>query len=898
MNFSAENTWHSLEVDEALERLETAATGLKDDEAKRRLEQEGSNRLTAQRTRSFVARLLGQFKNTLVLVLIAAALVMLLIGERLDAIVVAAVVVANALIGFIHEGRAERALEAVRKAISRDATVVRNGSPRTVPAETVVRGDIVTLSAGDIVPSDLRLTEEQGLEVQQGALTGESLPVAKCVAPVPAETALAERGNMAWSGTIVARGLGRGVVTATGDATEIGRIGRMLAQAEPRDTPLSRQLTRFGQRLTASILVLAVAVFATGAWLWERDTTEMFRAAVGLAIAAVPEALPAILTITMAVGVTRMARRRAVIRKLPAVETLGSVEVIWTDKTGTITRNELTVRAAATAEDSYKIEGIGYEPLGAVLNVENEDAGLADLLRTLARGAVLANDGGLRCDAGEWRVEGDLTDGALVVFAAKSGLDIQSERDAAPRLAEIPYESDQQYMATLNRSKDGLSVWIKGAPERVLDLCSRVLGSLGEQTLNRSDWDRRIDQMAGEGLRLIAIARRNAASEALTPEVVSEGGFTLLGIVGMIDPARPEARDSIASAAGAGIEVKMITGDHPVTATAVAASVGLRGRTVTGPELDALDDIAFDAAARDAVIVARATPEHKQRLIESLQRQGRSSAMTGDGFNDAPALMMADVGVAMGGRGTEAAREAADIVLTDDNFASIIAAVREGRTVYDNIRKAVAYILPTSFGEAGLIVLAVLIGQPLPITALQILWINLITESTLSVAIAFDSPEPDIMQRPPRARNSRLLTKFLIWRIAAVSVLMTAGGWVLFQLIAPSSVDLARTVVVNALVAFEIAYLLNCRRLRGSALSLGLLMRNRVVLASIAAVALLQILFTYAGFMNTLFGSVPLGPSEWLLIAALGVAFFFLIELEKWLTRELWPERHASPKAR
>jgi magnesium-transporting ATPase (P-type) len=873
-----------------LERLDVTSAGLTCQAAEHRLEAEGPNKLTAQRGYPLTVRLLGQFTNTLVLVLLAAAVVMLLIGQRLDALVIAGVVVANALIGFVQEGRAERALEAVRKAVAPEATVIRDGSLLTLPAQCVVRGDIVALKAGDIVPADLRLIEEQGLEIQQGALTGESVPVAKSSKAIPSETALAEREDMAWSGTIVARGVGRGVVVATGDATEIGRIGTMLARAEPRDTPLSRQLSRFGRRFTASILALAVVVFVTGAWLWERDTAEMFRAAVGLAIAAVPEALPAILTITMAVGVTRMARRRAVIRKLPAVETLGSVEVIWTDKTGTITRNQLTVSAAATAEADYEVEGIGYDPIGSVLRAGAKVPEDDMLLRTLARGAALANDGSLRLAAGEWSVEGDLTDGALLVFATKAGLDIERECATAQRLAEIPYEADQQYMATLNRTGERIVLWVKGAPERVLDFCDKALEANGEQPLDRGAWDRRIEQMAGEGLRLIAIARKHVSSEVLTLETVMQRGLTLVGIVGMIDPARPEASESIASAGSAGIEVKMITSDHPVTATAIAASVGLRGPTVTGPELDALDDLAFDAAARNAVIVARATPEHKQRLIESLQRQGRSSAMTGDGFNDAPALMKADVGVAMGGRGTEAARAAADIVLADDNFASIIAAVREGRTVYDNIRKAVAYILPTSFGEAGLIVLAVLTGQPLPITALQILWINLITEATLSVAIAFDPPEPDIMQRAPRARHSRLLSRFLVWRIAVVSLLMTAGGWLLFHTLAGSSLELARTVVVNALVGFEIAYLLNCRRLRASALDFGLLARNRVVIVSIAAVIVLQALFTYTGSLNALFGSVPLGAAQWLLIAMLGVAFFFVIELEKRLTRNLWPE--------
>lgn len=882
---SPQPAWHALTPSEAIERLGSNRDGLPAEEARRRFERDGANRLTPQRGRSTLGRFVSQFSNALVLVLMFASLVMVLIGETLDALVVGAVVLLNALVGFIQEGRAERALEAVRKTVAPEAAVLRDGSLRTIPADQVVQGDIVALKAGDIVPADLRLVEELGLEMQQGALTGESLPVGKSVEPVPDRTPLAERSGMAWSSTIVARGVGRGVVTATGDATEIGQIGRMLAQSGPRDTPLSRQLSGFGKRLTFAIFALAAVVFMVGTALWGRGNVEMFRAAIGLAIAAVPEALPAILTITMAVGVTRMAKRRAIVRKLPAIETLGSVDVIWTDKTGTITRNQLTVRAAATAEARFVVEGVGYSPRGEIRR--NGAAGPADdqLLHELARSALLANDGELRRNGDQWDVEGDLVDGALLAFAAKAGLDIAKERATSPRVDEIPYEADQQYMATLNRAADGFELRVKGAPERVLDLCATVASRNGGLPLDREAWDRTVEEMASQGLRLIAIAQRRVEDDRLTPEVIAQGGFQLLGIVGMIDPARPEAASSIASAHSAGIEVKLVTGDHPITASAIAASVGLNGKIITGPELDALDEHALDVAARDSVIVARATPEHKQRLIESLQRQGRSSAMTGDGFNDAPALMKADVGVAMGGRGTDAAREASDIVLTDDNFASIIAAVREGRTVYENIRKSIAYILPTSFGEAGLIILAVLTNQPLPVTALQILWINLVTEATLSVAIAFDPAEPGVMRRPPRPKGAPLLSGFLIWRISFVAMLMTAGGWILFTNAGTASVDAARTLVVNALVAFEIAYLFNCRNLRAPSLNWRVLVGNPAVLISVALVVLLQMLFTYSDFMQSLFDSEPLGANHWVMIAALGLAFFLVVELEKAFTR-------------
>jgi len=867
--------WHAIETGDALDRLASGPDGLAAQEAERRLAEQGPNRLTPAKRQSALLRFLGQFTNLLVLVLLVSAVIMLLIGELLDAAVVGALVVVNALIGFIQEGRAERALEAVRKAVAPEALVVRNGRQITVPAETLVTGDIAVLSAGTIVPADLRLIEQRGLEIQEAALTGESAPVGKSLRPCAEDSPLAERGSMAWSGTTVARGAGLGAVVATGDATEIGRIGSMLARHESIETPLSRQLDSFSGRLTIAILAIAALVFAIGSWLNDMGMVDAFRAAVGVAIAAVPEALPAILTISMAVGVTRMARRRAIIRKLPAVEALGSVDIICADKTGTITENRLTVRTALTAGGRFEISG-GDE------QAETDDP----LLHDLARGALLANDAQIRREDGDWAIEGDLTDGALLIFAHKLGLD----GDKAERLASVPYEADQQYMAVLDRDGEGTSIWLKGAPERVLALCTRQTGPDGETPIDRDGWAKQVDALAAEGERVLAIARKPAeAASSLDTAAVDNGDFSLLGLVGMIDPARSGVKDSIARAREAGIAVKMITGDHPATARAIGASVGLEGETVTGTELDRLEDGEFASRAAQATIFARATPQHKQRLIGALQAQNKSIAMTGDGFNDAPALQKADIGVAMGGRGTEAAREASDMVLTDDNFTSIVAAVHEGRTVYENIRKALVYILPTSFGEAGLIILAVLLDQPLPITALQILWVNLVTEATLSVAIAFDPAEPDLMRRPPRPRGEPLLTGFLMWRIGFVATLMTLAGWYLFGRFSDAgSVELARTVVVNGLVACEIGYLLNCRHLRQPAVHLDVLLANPVVLVSIGSVIALQILFTYAPFMQALFGSVALGWADWGFVILFGVLAYAIVEIEKWITRHGW----------
>lgn len=888
-------SWHVLSVDQTLDRLGSSTAGLTQAEAGDRLGAHGANRLTRAKRRSAIVRLLGQFTNTLVVILIVTAVVMIAIGEWLDAAVVAALVVVNAAIGFVQEGRAQQALEAVRRSVAPEAMVIRDGRQRTVPAEELVPGDLIALMSGSLVPADLRVIEARGLEIQEAALTGEALPVGKAARPIAEDTALAEKSNMAWSGTIVARGIGRGVVTATGDATEIGRIGRMLAGPDIGKTALSRQLARFSRKLTVIILLLAAGVFAVGTGLRDMATVETFRAAVGLAIAAVPEALPAILTISMAVGVTRMAKRHAIIRKLPAVEALGSVDIICADKTGTITKNQLTVRTVVTACARYEVGGVGLAADGDIRRMDpaGRDNGQGidpdEPFRDLTHGAWAAGEARLRREDDHYVIEGDLTDGALLIFAAKQGLDPDHAGDK--RVALIPYEADRQYMASLNADDAGRMIWLKGAPERILELSTIEAVSGGTTPIDRAAWEKRIESLAAEGERVLAVACKQATGDHLDPDMAEAGDFTLLGIVGMIDLARPEARDSIAMARAAGIEVKMITGDHPVTARAIAASVGLEGITVAGPELDRLDDRDFARAAREATIIARATPEHKQRLIQALQDGGKSVAMTGDGFNDAPALQKADVGIAMGGHGTEAAREASDMVLADDNFASIVAAVKEGRTVYENIRKAVAYILPHSFGEAGLIILAVMIGQPLPITALQILWINFVTETTLSVAIAFDRGESDLMLRKPRPHHEPLLTRFLIWRIAFVASLITLGGWMLFQFfLNEASVELARTVVVNALVAGEIAYLINCRRLR-LPVDWQSLTGNRIVPVVIAILLALQLLFTYAEFMHDLFGSVPLGLREWTLVIGAGLALFVIVELEKRVTRHWFDER-------
>ncbi|WP_114392245.1 cation-translocating P-type ATPase [Oleisolibacter albus] len=887
--------WHRLPVPEVLARLDSAPHGLAEAEAAARLARHGPNRLTPPRPVSALQRFLRQFTNPLIAVLIPAALVMAALGDLVDAAVVAGVVLINALIGFIQEGRAEQALAAIRDMLSPQAGVVRGGQRHTIPAEHLVPGDVVWLASGDRVPADLRVLQAKGLEVQEAALTGESLAVAKHSAPAAADAALGERHSILHSGTLVARGQGQGVVVATGDRTELGRIGRLLADTQSGETPLIRQIGLFGRWLTIAILALGAATFGVGVLVRGFSVAEMFAAAVGLAVAAIPEGLPAILTITLAIGVTRMARRNAIIRRLPAVETLGAVSVICTDKTGTLTRNEMAVRTAVTAGGRFQVSGDGYDPAG---RVTGPGAGGDALLRDLARAVLLCNDAALDHGAEGWRVEGDAVDGALLAFAARAGLDRVAETARHRRLDGIPFESDRAYMATLNRAPDGEAMaYVKGAPETLLARAAAVLTPDGARPLDRDAWRRSMDALAAEGQRLLAVACKPLpGAETLVPGDV-EDGLLLLGLVGLIDPPRAEVPAAVAECGRAGIAVKMITGDHGVTARAIGAQIGLQaglqaglqGGVITGPALDRLDGDGFDRAACDHAVFARATPEHKIRLVEALRRAGHIVAMTGDGVNDAPALKRADVGIAMGAKGTEAAKEAGDMVLADDNFATIVHAVEEGRTVFDNLRKALIYVLPTSFGEAGTIVVAVLLGMAMPITATQILWVNMVTAVTLSLSLAFDPADRDLMDRPPRPRDVPLLSGFLVWRIAFVTMLMVAGCAFIFAdaLAAGRPEATARTLVVNALVLFEVAYLFNCRVLVAAAFTRAALFGNPIALWAVLAVLAAQLLLTYAPPMQALFATTPLTGADWLRLTLLAVLLFLLVEGEKGLRRRL-----------
>ncbi len=886
--------WHALDADDALTALGTdAAKGLSQDEADRRIREYGANELKPTAGRSAWQRLLAQFNNLFIYLLLAAGVITAGLGEWVDSGVIFGVVVIIALIGFLQEGKAEKALEAVRGMLSPKAWVLRDGHRRELDAALLVPGDIVLLDAGDRVPADVRLFRMRNLQIQEAALTGESTPSEKSVDAVKEEAELGDRHCIAYLGTLVTAGQGSGVVVATGDATEIGRISGLLSEIETLKTPLTRRLDAFAKALSVAIVGFAAVTYAVGTLVWGREPAEMFFVAVSIAVAAIPEGLPAVMTITLAIGVERMARRNAIVRRLPAVETLGSVTVVCSDKTGTLTKNEMTAKTILLADREIAVEGVGYQPHGGFLvdgqavDAEQEAAALE-----VVRAAMVCNDAQLRHQDGEWIPEGDPTEAALIVLAHKAGLDPRIVNEEFPRLDVIPFSSERRYMATLNHDHDNrYFIYVKGAPERLLEMCESESCNGEKRPLRGDWWHSRIDAIAERGQRVLAVACRDMETGVRElGERDAESGLMLLGLLGMIDPPREEAIAAVSACQSAGIRVKMITGDHARTAQAIAAELKLNScdRVLTGRELERLDDNELRERAHETDVFARASPEHKLRLVKALQAQGEVTAMTGDGVNDAPALKRADVGIAMGLKGTEAAREAAEMVLADDNFASIERAVEEGRTVYDNLKKAILFILPTNAAQALVIVAAVLLGWMLPVTPVQILWVNMITAITLGIAFAWEKPEGDLMKRPPRDVDEPLMTPFVIWRVAFVGMLLLVGAGGLYMLEearAATSLEYARTMAVNALVMGQIFYLVSARFFVRSSLSVDGVLGNRVVVYAIVACVLLQLVFTYVPLMQYLFGTAPLQPDAWLRCVAVGASVFLLVELEKWIMR-------------
>jgi len=885
--------WYVRDIADVYEALDTMAQGLSASEAQNRLDIFGPNKLPEVKPTGPFARFLRQFHNVLIYVLLAAAATTAALEHWVDTSVIIGVVLINAIIGFIQEGKAEDALQAIRNMLSPQAMVLRDGRRTTIDAAALVPGDVVMLQSGDRVPADMRLLRVKGLQIQESALTGESMAVEKNIAPLAPETVLADRLCMAHSGTLVTCGQGTGVVIATGSKTELGRISTLVAEVEQLTTPLMSKMAQFGSWLTSAILVIAALTTAFGVLVHDYTTTQMFLAAVGLSVAAIPEGLPAIVTITLAIGVQRMALRNAIVRRLPAVETLGEVNVICSDKTGTLTRNEMTVRTIVTADTQYEVSGTGYDPHGG-FQVDGCDISLLDhaSLHEVVRAAALCNDAQLEQCEDEWRVHGDPMEGALLIASIKAGQEPEGLVQQHPRTDLIPFESEHKFMATLHHNHAGEAfIFVKGAPERVLEMCASERTSSGDRPLDPELWHARTETLAARGQRVLAVAYKPGKSHEMELDFKDvESGMVLLGLFGFIDPPREEAIIAIQRCQSAGITVKMITGDHRATACAISRQLHLVNpdTALTGQELEHMSDVELRERALDVNVFARVSPEHKLRLVSLLQGFGLTVAMTGDGVNDAPALKRADVGISMGNKGTEAAKEASEMVLADDNFASIAHAVEEGRTAYDNIRKSILFILPTNGGEALTIIAAVLLGfSELPLTALQILWVNMITAVTLALSLAFEPPEHDVMSRPPRHRDEAVLTPTFLWRTAFVSAILLAGtfGMFVWETEQGASIDRARTIAVNTLIFFEIFYLFSSRYITASVLNVRGLFGNKYVLIAVGLLLLFQIGFTYLSPFQTLFGTTNIDPMDWVRIIVVASSVLFLVELEKAVLR-------------
>ena len=886
--------WHALATDDVVRQLDTRIDrGLDSAQAASRLEQHGPNLLPLGKKQSTLTRFLLQFNNVLVYVLIGAGLLKFALGLWLDASIILAVVFLNALLGFIQEGKAAEALESISKMLSADARTVRDGEPRMIAADTLVPGDVVLLESGDKVPADLRLVEVKNLRTEEAALTGESVPADKSTQPVAATATVGDRESMVFSGTMVVSGRATGVVVATGSQTELGRINALLANVNTLETPLLRQIKQFGYKITGAIAVVAAVVFAFARWGRGMAFVDVFQAVIGIAVSIIPEGLPAIITITLAIGVQRMAQRHAIIRRLPAVETLGSVSRICSDKTGTLTLMEMMVVSAVTAQASYQVSGDGYAPEGEVTR-DGQPLGSDPVLQLVGRVSMLCNDAEIRKEEGAWKVEGDPTEGALYPFANKLGMERSAELATYKRVDSIPFESEHRFMATLNEGADGRQMLlVKGAPEVILENCSHQQLQNGEIVpIDLAYFLKASDQLAGQGERVLGIAwLENPAGlnvGNLAPADLPHN-LVLLSLIGLLDPPRKEAIEAIKECHAGGIRVTMITGDHKITAAAIAKMLGIGdGKTaMEGVEVEKLNLAELRERVKTVDVFARSSPEHKLRLVEAIQANGQIVAMTGDGVNDAPALKKADIGVAMGIKGTEVTKEAAEMVLADDNFASISAAVKEGRTVYNNIEKAILFLLPTNVAQGLVIMVAIIVGFTMPITTPQILWVNMITSVALGLVCAFEPHELNVMKHPPRAVDRPLLTGFGLWRVIFVGLALLAYTlWAFFWMKGQNVSDaLARTVAVNAITIGQCFYLLNSRYLIDSSVSIKAHLENKVLPMGIGAVIVLQLLFTYLPPLQRIFDteSIPLYVWPWLLGG--GLLFFFFVEAEKLVIR-------------
>ncbi|CAM3022660.1 cation-transporting P-type ATPase [Legionella pneumophila] len=885
------HSWYDCtDADMCNELITSIKEGLTITESQNRLLKFGYNELPSLPPRSVFKRLLSQLNNALILVLLAAAITTLFLGQITDSVIIFGVILINTLIGFIQEGKAEKAIAAVHGMLSLHATVLRENKRMIIPASELVVGDLVLLQSGDKIPADLKLVRTKNLKINEAILTGESNTVEKKIGVLASDTPLAEQTNMAFSGTLVTSGKGEGVVIATGVDTEIGKINQLLTQVQPLMTPLIKKMSSFSQWLSGFILAFAGFLFLIGYFLHHFSALDMFMASVGIIVAAIPEGLPVILTVALAIGVQRMASRYAIIRKLPAVETLGSVSIICTDKTGTLTRNEMSVQKICLTTNEMDVSGVGYNSNGSfhfegkkIQPQEHHD------LLTLATACVLCNDAELDFQDDEPKLQGDPMEGALLSLAAKAGLYRHQLEEQFTLKDVIPFDAEHRFMATLHHQENSAFIYLKGAPEGVFNFCSFQFHNQGHDAFDLDYWQQKTSNLAQQGLRTLAIAYKPASINHEKIEFADvTSGLVMIGLVGIIDPPREEAIHAVKECRAANIRVKMITGDHAITALAIARQLGIGDgqQVLTGNELYELNDERFEQLIETVDVFARTSPEDKLRLVKALQAKGYVVAMTGDGVNDAPALKRADIGVAMGHKGTEVAKEAAEMVITDDNFASIVAAVKEGRTVYDNLKKAILFLLPTNGGETLSLAIAIMTGTILPITPIQILWVNMTCSVALGLALAFEPSEPHIMKRAPISIHEPLLSKYLVWRIIFVSILFSACIFIVFYwaLWHGESIEMARTMAVNTLVLLEIVYLFSSRYIHGPSLTWKGMQGTKPVLVAIGLVAFLQLNFTYMPFMQEIFKTESLNLWSNVGIGAIGIFSFIIIEFEKLTT--------------
>lgn len=889
----ADRTWYSISVEETAALLDASTDGLEEREAVRRLALYGPNEVEEEKERPWPLVLLRQFADPLIYILLIAAVVTFILGDITDTGVIIAVVLLNAIIGFWQELRARQAIRALAGMSAPRADVLRDGRTANVQSSRLVPGDVVLLSSGVNVPADIRLIRTQELEVDESALTGESVAVYKTNDVLSGGRLVpGDQRNIAFAGTTVTRGRGRGIVVRTGERTELGRIATTMRELGTVSTPLQEKMKQFGRRLGVVILVLAIIVILLGL-LQDMSLKEIFLAAVAMAVSEVPEGLPVVLTLTFAIGVRHMARRNAIVRSLPAVETLGSTTVIGSDKTGTLTRNEMTVRRIVAGGRQYSTTGAGYGGEGEIVGEDGPvDARRHEPLYQTILAGILANEADPRVVA-EPQPVGDPTELALHAVAAKGGLDAFALRSACLESDIIPFEPEQRFMATLNSGPDGTHIFMKGAPEVVLARCDRQLTDTGEEPLQAEKIVAEAERMGADGLRVLATARR-AYSESRLEASALDDGFVLLGLQGMEDPVRPEAIAGIRDAHDAGIRVLMLTGDHLHTATAVGRQLGLdtaNQGAIEGRDLEQLTREELDGIVGKVNIYARVAPEHKLLIVERLKAMGEVVAVTGDGVNDGPALRSAHLGIAMGKSGTDVAREASDLVLTDDNFATITAAIEEGRVVFLNIRKVAFFLLSTAVGEVITLIVALSLGWPLPFVAAQLLWINLVTNGLQDVALAFEPGEPGLLKQPPRRRDEGILTSRLLQRLGSVGIVLAAGTLAMFwwTLNETGDIELARTVAVTQMVVFQFFHVFNCRSLDRSIFSIPFF-SNRLLFLSIVAAALAHVAVLYVPFMQHVFRTVPLNPTHWIYILLIGTFVIVGGELDKW-----WNRRKATP---